>query len=242
MISAWWEYFKFIIRGLPVPPDRDFHFLKPGMLIFDIGANMGNYASLFAKRGAKVIALEPQPFCFQFMRLRFLLNGKVKLLRQASGEKEAKMQMTISSAHTLSSLNNEWIDKVNESERFKPHGQPTWNKTIEVTVTTLDNLIAKHGVPDYIKIDVEGFEKNVLAGLNQKVKCISFEFTIPELKQDAIACVRKLDSLGKYEYISLNDPSGKKRVNSETLVGEIETICASGELANGDIFAHLTNG
>lgn len=241
MMRAWWEYCKFLLRGLPVPPDRDFHFLKPGMLIFDIGANMGNYAALFAKRGAKVIALEPQPFCFRFMRLRFMFNGKVTLVPYAVGERESKMEMTVSSAHTLSSLNKEWIEKVNISDRFRQHS-PTWNEKIEVSVTTLDQLIARYGIPDYIKIDVEGFEKNVLAGLSDKIKSVSFEFTLPELKNDAIGCVHKLDSLGTYEYISLNDPSGKSRVKSETLIGEIENICATGELANGDIFAHLVNG
>jgi FkbM family methyltransferase len=241
MISAAWEYFKFLVRGLPVPPDRDFYFLKPGMLIFDIGANMGNYTALFAKRGAKVIAMEPQPFCFSFLRWRFLFNGKVKPVAAAVGEKESKMQMTVSSAHTLSSLNTEWIDKVNQSERFRQHG-PKWDRKIEVNVTTLDTLIATYGVPDYIKIDVEGFEKSVLTGLSRKVQCVSFEFTLPELKSDAVDCVKRLDALGHYEYVSLSDPSGKTRVNSTTLIAEIETVCASGELSNGDIFAHLVNG
>jgi FkbM family methyltransferase len=242
MIKVCWEYFKFLIRGLPVPPDRDFHFIKPGMLIFDIGANMGNYAALFSNLQAKVVALEPQPFCYRFMRLRFMFNNKVKLIQAASGENKSVMQMTVSSAHTLSSLNSEWITKVNESERFKEHGQPTWNEKIEVEVTTLDLLIAQHGIPDYIKIDVEGFEKNVLAGLNKAVKIISFEFTLPELKNDAIDCIKKLDSLGKYEYVSLNDRTGIKRVSSDVIIKEIESTCALGELANGDIFAHLTNG
>lgn len=241
MISAWWEYFKFLVRGLPVPPDRDFDFLKSGMLVFDIGANMGNYAALFAKRGAKIVALEPQPFCFRFMKLRFTFNGRITLVQAASGEAETEMEMNVSSAHTLSSLNKDWIRKVNESNRFGEHN-PTWDKKIKVQVTTLDVLIAKHGVPDYIKIDVEGFEKNVLAGLNKPVKHVSFEFTLPELKGDAIACLHKLDSLGNYRYNSLNDSTGKNLVSRAELENEIETICASGELANGDIFAHLTNG
>lgn len=171
-----------------------------------------------------------------------MFNHNVQLIQAASGEQESKMQMTLSSAHTLSSLNREWITKVNESERFKKHGQPTWNKVIEVQVTTLDKLITRYGIPDYIKIDVEGFEKNVLAGLNERVKCVSFEFTLPELKDDAIACINKLDSLGKYEYISLNDPSGTKRVTRDGIIQEIEKISTAGELSNGDIFAHLTNG
>lgn len=239
MIRAAWEYFKFLVRGLPVPPDRDFGFLEPGMLVFDIGANMGNYAALFAKRGAKVIAFEPQPFCFSFLRHRFRFNGNVKCVQAAAGEKESRMEMTVSSAHTLSSLNPEWIRKVNESERFKAHGAPAWEKKITVDVTTLDKAIQQYGIPDYVKIDVEGFEKSVLSGLHQKVKTVSFEFTLPELKQDAIDCVKHLAQLGNYRYVSLTD---QKMVDQATLLTEIETICAKGELSNGDIFAHLVNG
>lgn len=242
MMRAAWEYFKFLLRGLPVPPDRDFGFLKPGMLVFDIGANMGNYAALFAKRGARVIAFEPQPFCSNFLRFRFMFSPKIKRVQAAVGEKETKMEMTVSSAHTLSSLNPEWIRKVNESERFKAHGQPDWKKKITVDVTTLDKAIAQYGVPDYVKIDVEGFEKSVLSGLHQKVSVVSFEFTFPELQQDAVDCVEHLAGLGNYRYVSLLDPSGKTTVDKATLLREIESLCAGGELSNGDIFAHLVNG
>jgi len=241
MIRAGWEYFKFLVRGLPIPPDKDFAFLKPGMLIFDVGANMGNYTALFAKRGAKVIAFEPQPFCFDFIGFRFMFNRKVKRVQAALGERESQMEMTISTAHTLSSLNPEWIRKVNESERFRQHG-PKWDRKIAVAVTTLDKAIQKYGTPDYIKIDVEGFEKSVLSGLTQPVKTVSFEFTLPELKADALFCVDQLSKTGNYRYVSLSTTAGRTLVDSATLKQEIEAICATGELSNGDIFAHLDNG
>jgi FkbM family methyltransferase len=52
-----------------------------------------------------------------------------------------------------------------------------WEKSISVPMTTLDQLAARHGAPAFIKIDVEGFEAEALAGLSRPVPALSFEFT-----------------------------------------------------------------
>jgi hypothetical protein len=62
-------------------------------------------------------------------------------------------------------------------------------------MTTLDALIAAHGVPAFIKIDVEGFEGEVLAGLTQPVRALSFEFTTIQ-RAVAQACVARCVELG----------------------------------------------
>ena len=62
-------------------------------------------------------------------------------------------------------------------------------------MTTLDKLIEEYGNPVFIKIDVEGFEFEVLKGLSKPVKMLSFEYTVPEQTNIAIECIKKLRSI-----------------------------------------------
>jgi hypothetical protein len=70
-----------------------------------------------------------------------------------------------------------------------------WDRSIEVPVTTLDALIDAHGVPSFIKIDVEGFEGEVLAGLTKPVTALSFEFTTIQ-REVARDCIARCVALG----------------------------------------------
>ena len=98
----------------------------------------------------------------------------------------------------LNTINPKW-KTILETENKR-----RWNENIifsgdmiTVKTTTLDALIAKHGVPDMIKIDVEGHEKNVLNGLSQPVKFISFEVLLPEFLTDALYCLDRLMALNE---------------------------------------------
>ncbi len=241
-LQALWDYFKFRVRGLPKPDAKPFDFIQPGALVFDVGANLGNYSAVFIEKKAKVIAVEPQSYCVDFLKLRFANNAAIKILHCGLGAKEEEKVLLVSSAHTLSSFNKEWVEGVNKTERFKP-SNAVWEKKEKIPMKTLDGLISKFGLPSYLKIDVEGYEKEVLRGLHQPVENVSFEFTIPELANDAVECVSLLTKIAAYEFLSIKEESGKEKwISSNEIEQEIRELEKSGKLLGGDIFARLLKG
>ena len=105
-------------------------------------------------------------------------------------------------------------------------------------MTTLDDLIKIYGVPKYIKIDVEGFELDVLLGLSQKAGIISFEFTSEFLDQ-TINCLNHLKKIGYQEY---NFSIGERRKfythwsNTEDLIQELRNEITNDKLLWGDVY------
>lgn len=171
-------------------------FVKEGDLVFDIGANVGNRVISFLECKARVVAVEPQPECVQTLKEKF--SEKITIENVGLGEKEGELQMHISTDSTVSSFSKEYISST--KERFK---YSQWVDVITVPITTLDKLIEKHGLPKFCKIDVEGYELQVLHGLNSKVPYLSLEYCVPEMSQQLNDCVEYLQRLapdGKFNY------------------------------------------
>ncbi|MBI3885662.1 MAG: FkbM family methyltransferase [Opitutae bacterium] len=166
--------------------------IAPGQLVFDLGANLGNRARVFAGLGARVVAVEPQPHCHRALRWQFALRPRVKVVGAAVGRDNTPQTMTQFDSDVLSSLSPDWIAAAKASGRF---GELTDLAHLTVPCVTLDQLIAAHGVPAFTKIDVEGYEAEVLAGLSQPCGTVSLEVT-PELPAVAEACLDKLAALG----------------------------------------------
>jgi FkbM family methyltransferase len=171
-------------------------FVGKGDLCFDVGANLGNRTDIFVELGATVVAIEPQDTCVKQLRAKYYDDDRVVILQTALADREGEAELMISTAHTISSLSKEWIDSVKRSGRFSAY---RWDRTALVPVTTLDRLIEQHGEPSFCKIDVEGFEFQVLKGLSQPIRTISFEF-IPEFLDAAIKSIRHLTSLGGVQF------------------------------------------
>jgi len=171
------------------------HLISNESLCFDVGANIGKKTELFLSLGAKVVCIEPQSNCINTLTEKFRDNEKVKIVSTALGEREDVLDIFISPMDTLSTMSTDFIE-VTSLERFE---KIVWDRKEKVRVTTLDNLISEYGLPDYCKIDVEGYELEVLRGLTKKIKCISVEFT-PELKNKTFECIAIIDGIGEYEY------------------------------------------
>lgn len=177
-------------------------FVNEGDLCFDIGANIGNRTKVFLKLGATVVAVEPQNICMRKLLKKYGNNDKVFLVHKALGAREGEGNLILSNSHTVSSMSKEWIDCVRDSDMFFTSTSAfQWHKNVTVPVTTLDRLIEKYGSPTVCKIDVEGFEYQVIRGLSQPVKVISFEFTpTPKLINLAVESIKHLATIGNVQF------------------------------------------
>jgi FkbM family methyltransferase len=164
-------------------------FVHANDLCFDVGANLGNRVGPLLDIRARVIAIEPQERCRKILHARF--GKKIVIVPYGLGAKEEIAEFHISDASYLSSFSRDWIDSV-KKDRFKENN---WDTVEKVQMTTLDKLIANHGVPAFIKIDVEGYELEVLSGLSMPIGMISFEYTTPEQTENALNCLKRLKAI-----------------------------------------------
>lgn len=171
-------------------------FLAPGDLCFDVGANMGERVAVIRAIGARVIAVEPQPACVEALRGKFAGDPGVTVLAVGMADSEGTRELRVASMSTLSSMSGGWIESTRASGRFSEF---SWDEAVEVPVTTLDAAIAQHGRPRFCKIDVEGYEAQVLAGLSSPIEALSFEYA-HEARDNAFACIDRLDQIGDYEF------------------------------------------
>jgi FkbM family methyltransferase len=164
-------------------------FLKEDDLCFDVGANYGNRAKTFVDLKARVVAVEPQKKCCDHLQRKF--KKRITVINKGLGARQEIKNFYEADLSALSTFSEEWMETVKKT-RFKQH---SWHTTEKIEVTTLEKLIEEFGIPSFIKIDVEGYETEVLSGLDTPISMISFEYTVPEKTDKIITCIKKIESI-----------------------------------------------
>jgi FkbM family methyltransferase len=186
---------------------KTLHGFRKGSLIFDIGANEGYKTDIFLRLGAKVVAVDPDEANQEVLRQRFLKNRltpkRVDIEGKAVSDTIASKTMWIDAPGSAkNTLNSKWVQTLrNDPKRFGQLLDFVSEKRVETI--TLEKLMATHGIPFFIKIDVEGHEPSVLRGMNRPVPYLSFEVNLPEFKLEGLECVstlHKIAAVGEFNY------------------------------------------
>jgi FkbM family methyltransferase len=172
-------------------------FIQAGDLCFDIGAHVGNQMRAWSRLGARIVGVEPQPACMRFLKRWYGHHPSISLVEQALGSVPGTQTLFVSQrTPTVTTLSQDWIHTVQQIDSF---AWVRWDTSLSVSVTTLDRLITQYGKPAFCKIDVEGYELEVLRGLSQPLRAVSFEY-IPAAMHTALGCIERLSQLGVYEF------------------------------------------
>lgn len=162
-------------------------FVPQGTLVFDIGANKGQKTEIFRLLGARVVAVEPNPRAVEVLGALVASDTNVEIVEAAMGAAPGRATLHAQGTASTASLREDWPFSLYDE----------WDE-FDVSVETLDSLIARFGVPDFCKIDVEGFELDVLRGLGRPLPLLSFEFFVGE-RDRLEACLSHLEALGPIE-------------------------------------------
>jgi FkbM family methyltransferase len=164
-------------------------FVGAGDLVFDVGAAEGAHTRVFRALGARVVAVEPQPYCLGVLRQRFGADEGVTLVAAGVADQPGELELRICEGDP------ELATFDADRARTAAFAGRRWRSRVTVKTVTLDQLCEEHGRPDFVKVDVEGFEARVCAGLHRPPRALCFEFT-GGLLDDAAECLERLGRLG----------------------------------------------
>lgn len=206
-------------------------------LWFDVGANMGSRTSLFLRLGPKVVAVEPDPENIKILHRRFRFRKKAVVIPAAVSKENGLIHLYQAGAYSTVSQKNQTL--LTRPEGFMGGQLQDDQRAIPVPCLTLDSLIQSHGIPDFIKIDVEGWESMVLQGLSHAIKLISFEANLPDFLEETIDCLNQLTGLGDYEFNYVNEDPPNQFSLPSFVCGEslVENIRSTNPLYC-EIYAH----
>lgn len=159
--------------------------IKPGCLVFDIGAHVGGIAKLFLEAGAgKVICVEP---CFRIFNELVKVPGIIPIHAAVWSHTKLIGINFCQNEAGHSTCDTEHWKSVFPDDVYDP---PEW-----VTTTTVNDLSNFFGIPSVIKIDTEGSEKTIITSLNYRPDFLIFEYHV-KLRSESMSCLLALRDLG----------------------------------------------
>jgi FkbM family methyltransferase len=177
--------------------------VRPEDVVYDIGANIGLYTSLFSRLASKVVAFEPNPGLLRTLRLTTANLANVKIVPVALADTDGNATLYVPNDHTMGSL----ADYTGSEEllEWKERIGLTAAETVQCETSTLDSLIAAGlPLPDFIKCDVEGAEFLVFRGAQKTLASAGAPFVLFEVLEmcssgfgvDKLAAAKFLEELG----------------------------------------------
>jgi FkbM family methyltransferase len=162
------------------------------MLLFDIGANIGKW-TLQNLNNNRIISVEASPKTYRDLVQNVAGKNVIPLNYAVSNTPSETVKFYESQHSTLSSLDRRWLE--DPRSRFGGNFSTIPCTEIIVNAISLDTLIARYGVPDLLKVDVEGAENSVIKSLTQKAKLLCFEWA-SEWNPETFECIDHLVSIG----------------------------------------------
>lgn len=163
-------------------------FVHPGDLVFDIGANLGGYVTIFLDLRARVVAVEANPALAELLQRRYRIPVEAVAVGADAGE--AVLHLGKRSGH--STISERWVEHAPTQDRWS-------GESVSVRKVPLDDLVARYGEPDFAKVDVEGAEADVLRGSSRPLRAMSVEFQAADLAVTE-ECLAILDGWGAYDF------------------------------------------
>jgi hypothetical protein len=163
-------------------------------LVIDIGANVGNTVEEFLNNSEQVICFEPNPALVSHLKNRFFKRPVVVDGRGVSNHR-GKQIFKISNTNTISTFSEDWINNSRFTDLYE------WKREVEVETITIDDIIDEYGIPDYIKLDIEGYEYEVLTSFSKLLPNTVFAFEWAEEQKNKInLIINHLTNLGYNQF------------------------------------------
>jgi FkbM family methyltransferase len=198
---------------------KNFLKLAKKSLVFDIGYNRGDFSRALIKnyKFIKIIGVEANPEIID----KFYESSSIKKLNFIVSNTENKKKI-LKINTTFDGISTAASNSVITKSRFYkgsekiPKLNVMYDKKVTVKTITLDSLIKKYGVPNLIKIDVEGYEYQVIKGLKKKAKKITFEWH-EEHFDDLLKIIKYLKKIGYKKFGVVGWFSNKNELNNKIL-------------------------